>query len=66
MALDIGFVDKLVELATKIKRDASGRVCSDCKHMRRGWCAEQLNYSGDNLVVMYPNAVACAKFEALS
>lgn len=58
------FTDKLSRAAAEIKNDAKGRVCRDCQSIRDGWCAAQLNINGNKLAVLYPNAVACDRFEA--
>lgn len=61
---DTGFMNRLAKTVERIKDAAKGRVCSECKHVRDGWCATQRNYNGDNLAVLYPTAVACRNFEA--
>jgi hypothetical protein len=61
--LEENLTSRLAVIATEIRLSAKGRTCSGCVHHRDGWCATQTNYSGDNLAVLYPNAVACAKHE---
>jgi len=63
VTLEDGLSERLAKAAASIRRDARGRTCGDCRHLRVNWCAEQTNIDGDNLTVNHPNAVACAKHE---
>jgi hypothetical protein len=54
---------KLAGAVEVIKREAAGRVCGSCKHLRQRWCAEKRNIDGNELVVLYPGAVACGQHE---
>ena len=63
LALEDGLSERLARAAASIRRDARGRTCGDCMHLRGNWCAEQVNIDGDNLTVNHLNAVACAKHE---
>lgn len=55
---------KLASAAAEIRREADGRVCGDCKHLRQSWCSVKQNIDGNNLAVLYPHAVACGQHEA--
>jgi len=63
VTLEDGLSERLAKAAASIRRDARGRTCGDCRHLRANWCAEQMNIDGDNLVINHPNAVACVKHE---
>ena len=54
---------KLASAAAVIKRDADGRTCGGCKHMRKSWCSAKQNIDGNDLQVLYPHAVACGQHE---
>jgi hypothetical protein len=54
---------KLAGAVEVIKREAAGRVCGSCKHLRDRWCAEKRNVDGNDLQVLYPHAVACGQHE---
>jgi hypothetical protein len=55
--------DKLASVALVIKREAAGRTCGGCRHMRDRWCSTKQNVDGNDLQVLFPTAVACGQHE---
>jgi hypothetical protein len=53
--------DKVAQAIRDIRKEAAGRTCGGCRHIRNGWCAEHRNHNGANLSVIRYNAVACAQ-----
>jgi hypothetical protein len=53
--------------AKKIKKEAKGRVCGDCRYMWGACCRRftslQPNSEGNPLRINAPDAVACSRWE---
>ena len=56
------FQHRLKALVTAVRAEASGKVCGDCLHYRRSWCAEKTNIVGNALQIIRRDAPSCATY----